>query len=304
MDQQMSAGDMYEHGLTLKRVQMFDQAIDDFKRAALDPQYASKAQVQIALCLKAAGRHEDAIAAFRQVSVLPTLSSEERRHVSYHMAQLLESLGRHDESLEIYGRIKKEDPGFRDVARRIRQIGSGEAGTNSSQGMWDGLMDEVKTRSRHLKPLWEQTGQWLSTTLGIGKAESRPSVGGSRRVQPSQTSARVIPPAARPRASEKRRYKRVPVQLQSRFSAKGRVMTGEGELRDLSLWGCRVTSATAVPVGAEIECCIYPQNSVNPFFIDRATVQWINAREFGLSFTSVRPGVQKQIAQLCRLQAV
>ena len=305
MDQQMSAGDVYEHGLTLKRVQMFDQAIDDFKQAAQDPQLAGKAQVQIALCLKGAGRHEEAVMAFRQVIVLPTLSSEERRHISYHMAQLLESLGRHDESLEIYGRIKKEDPGFRDVARRIKQIGSGAPGTgSSSQGMWDGLMDEVKSRGRHLKPLWEQTGQWLSTTLGIGKTEAKPSVGGSRRVQPSQLPVRVTPPAARPRAAEKRRYKRVPVQMQSRFSAKGRVMTGEGELRDLSLWGCRVTSATPVPVGTEVECCIYPQNSVNPFFIDRATVQWISTREFGLSFTSIRPGVQKQIAQICRTQTV
>ena len=206
MDQQMSAGDVYEHGLTLKRVQMFDQAIDDFKQAAQDPQLAGKAQVQIALCLKGAGRHEEAVMAFRQVIVLPTLSSEERRHISYHMAQLLESLGRHDESLEIYGRIKKEDPGFRDVARRIKQIGSGAPGTgSSSQGMWDGLMDEVKSRGRHLKPLWEQTGQWLSTTLGIGKTEAKPSVGGSRRVQPSQLPVRVTPPAARPRAAEKRR---------------------------------------------------------------------------------------------------
>jgi hypothetical protein len=32
-------------------------------------------------------------------------------------------------------------------------------------------------------------------------------------------------------------------------------------------------------------------------------VRWINSQEFGLSFTNVRPGLQRQIAQLCRTQA-
>jgi len=78
---------------------------------------------------------------------------------------------------------------------------------------------------------------------------------------------------------------------------------GEGELRDISLWGCRVTSPVAVPVGADLECCIFPQDAANPFIIDGATVRWISSHEFGLSFTSVRPAVQRQIAQLCRTQA-
>ena len=80
-------------------------------------------------------------------------------------------------------------------------------------------------------------------------------------------------------------------------------MAGEGELRDLSPWGCRVTSPVAVPLGENLECCIFPQNADNPFIIDGATVRWISVREFGLAFTNVRPGVQRQIAQLCRTRA-
>jgi hypothetical protein len=81
------------------------------------------------------------------------------------------------------------------------------------------------------------------------------------------------------------------------------MVAGEGELRDLSPWGCRVTSVVAVPVGADLECCIFPQDRGNPFIVDGATVRWINAQEFGLAFTNVRPGVQRQIAQLCRTRA-
>jgi hypothetical protein len=59
-------------------------------------------------------------------------------------------------------------------------------------------------------------------------------------------------------------------------------------------------SFVAVPVGAELECSIFPQNGVNPFTIEGAMVRWSRSQEFGLAFTNVRPGVQRQIAQLCR----
>ena len=78
---------------------------------------------------------------------------------------------------------------------------------------------------------------------------------------------------------------------------------GEGELRDLSPWGCRMTSTVAVPVGAQVQCCIFPKGRGNPYIIEGATVRWISRQEFGLAFTKVHPGVQQQIAQLCRAQA-
>jgi len=81
---------------------------------------------------------------------------------------------------------------------------------------------------------------------------------------------------------------------------KGRTVAGEGELQDLSPGGCRVTSPLEVPVGTELECCIFPQYEGNPFTVEAATVRWSQSREFGLSFTKVRPDVQRQIAQLCR----
>lgn len=312
MNKQMSPGDHYERGLVLKRVRMVDQAIADFRKATLDPRCAVKAHVQIALCLKSAGRHEEAVMAFRQAVVLPTVSSEERRHILYHMARALELLGRHAESVELYGRIRNEDPGFCDVAQRIKHLSSGgRVPLSQSRGSWDGWMDEVKMRGRQLKPqvdaLLEQTGQWLSRqaeTLKdlplFEKAGTGFSGGSVRHASASNRSGR---PAVRPRAMEQRRHARVPVRLRSHFSTKGRVVTGEGELRDLSVWGCRVTSPVAVPVGTDVECCIFPQDAANPFIIDGATVCWISAQEFGLAFTSIRPGVQRQIAQLCRVQA-
>jgi hypothetical protein len=48
-----------------------------------------------------------------------------------------------------------------------------------------------------------------------------------------------------------------------------------------------------------LECCIYPQGAGNPFIIEGAMVRWSRPQEFGLAFTTIRPGVQRQIAQLC-----
>jgi len=81
------------------------------------------------------------------------------------------------------------------------------------------------------------------------------------------------------------------------------MVAGEGELRDLSPGGCRVASSVAVPVGAELECCIFPEAEGNPFIVEGATVRWIRPLEFGLAFTKIRPGVQRQIAELCRKRA-
>lgn len=61
-----------------------------------------------------------------------------------------------------------------------------------------------------------------------------------------------------------------------------------------------MASGIPVPVGTSLECCIYPQDAAHPFIIDGATVRWSTAKEFGVAFTTVRPGVQKQLAQLYR----
>jgi hypothetical protein len=64
-----------------------------------------------------------------------------------------------------------------------------------------------------------------------------------------------------------------------------------------------VASSAAFPVGADLQCCIVPHGANSAFIIEGATVRWIGPKEFGLSFTSVRPIVQQQIAELCQAQA-
>jgi len=123
----VSPAERYERGLALKNVGLLKSAIDQFERAIIDPSVSVKAHAQIGLCYKLAGRYEDAIAAFQKALTASTRSSKETVQVLYVMGRTLESLGRIEETLEAYRWIRREDPGYRDVAGRIERLTSGRA---------------------------------------------------------------------------------------------------------------------------------------------------------------------------------
>src|SRR5207245_3038232 len=106
---------------------------------------------------------------------------------------------------------------------------------------------------------WTSFGQYADR-LGHHRGDQKQSpsfrdVGhpsGERELTPTRCS----PPASRDRKSNTRRHVRVAVRLQSHFSSKGRSVAGEGELRDLSPAGCRVTRVVAVARGRVMSECI------------------------------------------------
>ena len=312
MEQRMSAFERYEHGLVLKQIRLFDSALEDFRHAARDPQYAGKAHAQLALCFRGMGRHEEAAAAFRQALSAPTLSSEETVHILYLLGQTLESLGRYAEALEAYGWVRQEDAGFRDVASRIKHLSSGRRGpVPQQQRGFQSWVEEMLRLERQLRPqimsllgqMWEWLGQYAKTleaSRWIKRTRSSFRDIGHQSGHRELTLTRGSLPAPRDRKRDKRQHVRVAVRLHSHFSTKGRLVAGDGELRDVSPGGCRVTSPVGFPVGEELECCIFSQDAVSPFTIEGATVRWTRPQEFGLAFTKVRPGVQRQITQLCR----
>jgi hypothetical protein len=207
--------------------------------------------------------------------------------------------------------LRNEDPEFRDVTYKIKRLcNGGRRPLPESETSWQAWMDEARMLTPTVLALLEQTGQWLGrqaeTLKGHRWFEKANSASPGRVGQsphPIAMSKRPNQTAGRDRMVNTRRHTRVPVRLRSQFSADGRTVGGEGELRDLSPWGCRVTSAVAVPIGADLKCRIFPKGSGTPFVIDGATVRWISREEFGLAFTNVHPGVQEQIAQLCSAQA-
>jgi len=165
MPQQMSSSELYERGFVLMELSMYHPAIDDFQTAAEDARYAGKAYVPMALRLRALGRHEEAVVVLRRALTSPQVSPLEQRHILYQLGQTLESLGRWAESLETYGWIRTGDPGFRDVAQRIKYMSSGKGRLYLRiRDWWGALVNGVRTRRRALPPpmqnVLDQPGQW------------------------------------------------------------------------------------------------------------------------------------------------
>ena len=308
MAQDTPGAEHYERGLLMKKVQSFDAALKEFQQATKDPQQAGKAFAQVALCLKTLNRPEEAVTAFRQAFETGPFSTKERVHILYMLAQTLESLDRDFEALVVYRRIRREDPTFQDVETRIQKLSAGplemeappppEASREEVDVVY--IWEQLKPQ---LASLMSQTLQRLGSytetleiprwgTAARGKLESVLKRGNS--LVPANRSVQ-----AERGHREKRRHGRVAVQLLSQFSSKSQVVAGEGQLRDLSPCGCRISSPAGVPLGTTLECWIYPQGG-NPFSVEEATVQWSRPHEFGLAFTKLRPSVQRQIADMCK----
>jgi len=314
MEQSNAAYDHYERGRVLKHAQMFDQAREEFQHVTSDPEYAGNAHVQIALCSLATGHFEEAVVAYRQALDVGEFSPQEKAHILYFLGKTLESLGRYAEALEAYDWTRNEDPGFQDVAHRIKHLlGRGRGLRHRSRPDIQSVVGDMLRLGEQLRPqvlnllgqAWTLLGQYAERLMTHrGDQKQIPSFRdmGHQNGQRELTPARCGPTASRTRTRDTRRHVRVAVRLRSHFSSKSRKVAGEGELHDLSPGGCRVRSLVAVPVGVELECCIFSQDTGNPFTIEGATVRWSRPQEFGLAFTKVRSGVQRQITQLCRIR--
>jgi tetratricopeptide (TPR) repeat protein len=306
--------DFYERGLLLKKAQIFDMALAEFQQATKDPQQAGKAFAQMALCLKTLRREDEAVTAFRQALATGSFSTIERVHIQYVLAQTLESIDREFEALVVYRRIRQEYPNFQDVDARIQDLSSGKLRSHPRLAARQGG-DVVKLWG-HLKPqltsLLEQTWQRLArygdmletprpvTNMSSIVRERAPLEGSAQRCPSAAASDRSV---LTQQAVERRRQDRIAVQMLSQFFSKAHTAAGEGEVRDLSPSGCRITSPLRVPLGTAVECWIYPQDG-HPFAVEEATVQWLGHREFGLRFSNVRLGVQRQITDMCRKTVV
>jgi len=311
MSEKISGLRFYERGLLLKKVQVFDMALTEFQKATTDPQQAGKAFAQVGVCLKTLGREDEAVTAFRQALETGPFSTLERVHIQYLLAQTLESLDQEFEALVVYRWIRREHPNFQDVDVRIQDLSSGRL--RSRRRLWTAHQKEdVFKLWEQLKPqvasLLSQTWQRL-VRYGDMLETARPVLHISSSVRErdhSETPAKhcsssspMDPSVPAQKAVERRRQGRIAVQMLTQFSSKTPIVTGEGEIRDLSASGCRITCPVRVPLGTTVECWIYPQNG-HPFAVEEATVRWNGHREFGLVFTKVRPSVQRQITDMCR----
>jgi hypothetical protein len=96
---------------------------------------------------------------------------------------------------------------------------------------------------------------------------------------------------------ERRTSRRIPVTFQASF-APASVGTGEGTIVDLGFGGCRVESATLVPVSTYLELRLEVSLMGPPIVVDLAAVRWVREGHLGLEFLSLRLEHQARLQQI------
>ena len=100
-----------------------------------------------------------------------------------------------------------------------------------------------------------------------------------------------------PRTKESRKARRVSLSCRLFFFGEND-FEGEAKVLDISFSGCCATSEIEVVVGMRLKLSIFlPDGHPWPLRVDDAVVRWIQDKNFGLEFLSIRP------AQLSRVQA-
>ena len=87
---------------------------------------------------------------------------------------------------------------------------------------------------------------------------------------------------------EQRKHPRFPVHFRSSFSS-ANVVSGEGNLGDLSIRGCRVYSVIDVKPGTALQLRIDVSHDEPPIHVSQGIVRWYRNGSFGLEFVTLTP---------------
>lgn len=98
---------------------------------------------------------------------------------------------------------------------------------------------------------------------------------------------------------EHRQHPRFPVQFRSSFSS-ANIVSGDGNLTDLSIRGCCVFSATEVKPGTTLQLRVDVSDGEPPIQVTQAVVRWCRDRSFGLEFASLSPDGWARLQQVVK----
>ena len=100
---------------------------------------------------------------------------------------------------------------------------------------------------------------------------------------------------------EKRQNKRFKAEFRGHVTLKNPSREWDGPIHDISKSGCRLQLETPLPVGTEVELCIFQGEDPSPLIIDKATVRWVEHSQVGLAFTAMRGEAKRRLATYARM---
>ncbi len=114
----------YELGIAYKEMNLLDDAIEEFKLAALSPAKYMECSSMISLCLAEKGEYDQAIAHLKEALEKSGFDPEQYLNIRYELARIYEEAGQPDQALSLYKEIYRVNPQFMDVAQRLTQLAS------------------------------------------------------------------------------------------------------------------------------------------------------------------------------------
>ncbi len=116
-----TADRQYEMGLVYLEMGLTDQAIESFKSATTDPEYAARAYEMWSMTLERAHRMEEALTVLKEGAEASTVDDSGRLGLLYQRGKALEQSGQSEEACGCYDAILAKDPQYLDVeARRAK----------------------------------------------------------------------------------------------------------------------------------------------------------------------------------------
>lgn len=106
----------FDLGLAFREMGLFDDALAEFRQAAVEPSQRIRCLAMQAACLREKGESPVAENALRTLLVSSELTPQEAATVKYELALTLQVLGNSDEAARLFEEVDQLCPGFRDVA--------------------------------------------------------------------------------------------------------------------------------------------------------------------------------------------
>ncbi|MSN27190.1 MAG: tetratricopeptide repeat protein [Geobacter sp.] len=108
----------FDLGMAFKEMGLYDEAINEFRRASADNSRRVGCLIMQGACLRERGEYDTAVNMLKTL-LNPGLSQEDSISVKYELALAYESTGQTGQATLLLNEIVADNPGFRDVSSRL-----------------------------------------------------------------------------------------------------------------------------------------------------------------------------------------
>jgi len=112
----------YNLGIAYREMELYDEAIQEFRRIAQEPKRALECADLVGLCFLAKGQPEQAIRDLEAGLAIEGHAPEAYHSLRYDLGTALEAVGDLPRALEQLERVESESGRFRDVATRVQAL--------------------------------------------------------------------------------------------------------------------------------------------------------------------------------------